>query len=294
MKIAVFTRTAFHHTYFINRLQERFDLACVVREAYPDADRTLTALSVLGELFTAGGVGRLRDRLFLRKFHEQYSAGFRYHRLLKDYLEYPFDAVMEKKGTRYIHLNCGDINGDEFASFLRDLKPDIVAVLGSSIIQPHVIRIPSAAMINLHSGLSPYYRGTWSYGWPLVNGEPEYIGVTVHHVSPEIDAGAIIHQTRPQLEETDDLNTIFLKVIFEGVELVADAIDELRVKGGLRSYEQPEGVGRVYLTKDFRAADGRTCLANLEGGILSRYLARKEEADARVTLYGYRPPRMTE
>ena len=37
LKIVIFTRTGFHHTSFINRLQERFEIACVVREAYPEA-----------------------------------------------------------------------------------------------------------------------------------------------------------------------------------------------------------------------------------------------------------------
>jgi methionyl-tRNA formyltransferase len=94
-----------------------------------------------------------------------------------------------------------------------------------------MISLPSAAMLNIHSGLSPYYRGTWSYGWPIVNREPEYIGVTVHHVSAGIDAGDIIYQTKPLLEKDDDLNAIFLKVIAEGIELMVKAIEEVSKRG---------------------------------------------------------------
>lgn len=284
MKIIIFTRTAFHHTYFINRLQERFDIACVVRESYPEPGKK----RLLGGLFKITS----KDELFLMDFHKKYSAGFRFHKSLREYLKGPFDVVEEKSGTKYLNVKCGIINSPEFSSFLKDIKPDVVAVLGSSLIKPDVISIPSSAMINLHSGLSPYYRGTWSYGWPIVNGEPEYIGVTVHYVNAGIDTGDIIFQTRPALDEADDLNAIFLKVISEGVELAADAIELFMEKAHIKSYVQPENTGRLYLTKDFNAEAGRACLSNLGGGMIKKYNSDKEAIDSRVALYGYVPPRI--
>jgi hypothetical protein len=135
-------------------------------------------------------------------------------------------------------------------------------------------------MINIHSGLSPYYRGTWSYGWPLVNREPEYIGVTVHHVNAGIDTGDIIYQTRPCLEKDDDLNSIFLKVIAEGIELMVKAISEISNKGDVKSHQQPRNIGRLYQMKDFNAGAARTCLKNLEDGIISEYLSQREGRDS--------------
>ena len=163
-------------------------------------------------------------------------------------------------------------------------------MLGSSVLRQEMISLPSAAMINIHSGLSPYYRGTWSYGWPLVNREPEYIGVTVHHVNTGIDTGDIIYQTKPLLAESDDLNSIFLKVIAEGIELMVKAIDEISKRGSIVSYQQPRDTGRLYKMKDFDAAAARTCLKNLEDGIIGEYLSKQEERDRSVKLFGYMPP----
>jgi methionyl-tRNA formyltransferase len=291
MKIVVFTRTGFHHTYFINRLQERSEISCVVREAYPQAINGGIVSSIRKRLRGSGERDEKSDEVFLSRFHERYSAGFRFHPCLKDYLRSPFDLVLERPGTKYLHLDCGEINSGAFRSFLEEFGPDLVVVLGSSVITPRVISIPAKGMINIHSGLSPYYRGTWSYGWPIVNREPEYIGVTVHSVDAGIDTGGIIFQTKPRLQPEDDLNTIFLKVIAEGVELAADAIECVSA-GTVRLYPQPPDTGRLYLSKDFNAGVARLCLSLLEEGIIGRYLAEKEVRDKAVPLLGYTPPKM--
>lgn len=279
----------FHHTYFINRLQEEFGIACVVREGYPVAVGGATGPSSASKgSVAADGT----DAFFLERFHATYSAGFRYHPVLREYLKSPFEEVTRRPGTEYLDTGCGEINSGSFISFLQAVRPDVVAVLGSSVMKPAVISIPSRAMINLHSGLSPYYRGTWSYGWPIVNGEPEYIGVTVHHVNPGIDTGDVIYQTKPVLADKDDLNSIFLKVICEGVELMVRAIRDIGDSGSVVSHRQPENTGRLYLTKDLTASAARVCLSNLEKGIIGEYNAERKERDSRVTLYGYAPPKI--
>ncbi len=289
MNIVLLTRTGFHHTYFINRLQKEFNIACVVREAYPEIrEKKNLFKTLLRSVFHSQD----ENAHFLDGFHEMYSAGFRYHPRMKDYFMVPFDVAEEKKGTQYLHVGCGEINSPEMGVFLKGMKPDVVAVLGSSIVKDTLISIPSKAMINLHSGLSPYYRGTWSYGWPIVNSEPEYIGVTVHHVNSGIDTGDIIFQTKPALDDRDDLNSIFLKLISEGTELVVQAVREISEKGVVDSFKQPVNAGRLYLTKDFTADAARICLANLESGIISRYRADKEKLDSIVRLYGYREPKI--
>ncbi|MEW6108698.1 MAG: formyl transferase [Nitrospirota bacterium] len=293
MRIAVFTRTGFHHTCFINRLQEEFEIACVVREFYPPRPGGDSSLpSLLRKIFAKRSLSKIRDENFLKGFHELYSAGFRYSPVLREYLKSPFDVVMEKPATKYLNVGCGEINSNDFELFLRNIKPDIVAALGSSIIKPNIISIPSVAMINLHSGLSPYYRGTWSYGWPVVNREPEYIGVTVHHVNPGIDTGDIIFQTKPVLEKKDDLNSVFLKVISEGIELVVKAIGEFVKNGYVESFRQPVNTGRQYFAKDFNADTARRCLRAVEDGIIEKYTANRAEIDWGVKLYGYVPPKI--
>ena len=338
MKIALLTRTGFHHAGFINRMLEEFEVACVVRESYPEMKKDNPIKSFLKK----HGIGLTKDEMFLNKFYESFSAGFRYHPGLRKYLKAPFDVVIEKKSTQYLSVSSGDVNSLDVEAFLKDIGPDIIVVLGSSIIKPHIITIPKIAIMNIHTGLSPYYRGTWSYGWPIVNKEPEYIGVTLHLVNSGIDSGDIIYQTRPVLDINDDLNTIFLKVVSEGIELAVKAVREILINGSIKSYKQPvtkefirkapsplpsplpspsrgEGYdnspplrggdegegdvcgftndfssnrGRLYLTKDFSPDTVRTCLSNLEAGIIEKYIQKKDELDCKVKLFGSIPPQI--
>jgi folate-dependent phosphoribosylglycinamide formyltransferase PurN len=290
LKIVIFTRTGFHHTSFINRLQERFEVACVVREAYPEGPKKNALLSAYKSIFRKDAAALIRDEQFLKKFSSDYSAGFRFHPMFSEYLRAYFDVMVEKEGTKYLNIRCGEINSPRLLDYLKPFKPDVIAVLGSSVLRQEMISLPSSAVINIHSGLSPYYRGTWSYGWPLVNREPEYIGVTVHYINAGIDTGDIIYQTRPLLSESDDLNTIFLKVIAEGIELMVKAIEEISSRGSIVSHQQPAGAGRLYKIKDFNAAAARTCLKNLEDGVIGAYLSKREERDRSVKLFGYMLP----
>jgi methionyl-tRNA formyltransferase len=50
-----------------------------------------------------------------------------------------------------------------------------------------------ARCVNVHFGMLPRYRGSYSIPWAMLNNDPE-IGVTLHDMTPAMDAGAIIRQ----------------------------------------------------------------------------------------------------
>lgn len=52
----------------------------------------------------------------------------------------------------------------------------------------------SAPKLNLHASLLPKYRGKHGGIWALINDE-EFTGVTLHHISAEVDAGSIVRQS---------------------------------------------------------------------------------------------------
>lgn len=55
---------------------------------------------------------------------------------------------------------------------------------------------------NLHFGLLPDYRGCFPLKWAIINGDP--VGVSLHYMVPEIDAGPVIDEcSRPSDGLTD-------------------------------------------------------------------------------------------
>ena len=65
---------------------------------------------------------------------------------------------------------------------LRDLKPDVCAVVAYGRILPQKVQdVPTLACINIHASVLPKYRGSAPYQWAVLNGEKE-TGVTAMYL----------------------------------------------------------------------------------------------------------------
>ena len=79
---------------------------------------------------------------------------------------------------------------DETVEQLRQLKPDVVAVVAYGRILPQrVLDIPQKGCINIHASVLPAYRGSAPYQWAVLDGCEE-TGVTAMYLIREMDAGS--------------------------------------------------------------------------------------------------------
>ena len=79
------------------------------------------------------------------------------------------------------------INDPAVLELAERLKPDVIAVFGTSLIRGPLLGKGRYGMVNLHGGLSPEYRGADCTFWALYNGEPEKVGCSFQF----IDAGIV-------------------------------------------------------------------------------------------------------
>ena len=172
------------------------------------------------------------------------------------------------------------VNSLETVAAIRGMQPDIIAVCGASILKDAVLSIPPKGVLNLHSGLPQKYRGIWTTHWAVVNEEPEYIGATIHHVSAGIDDGDIIFQGRPQLDGTENPESLYVKVVKLGVEMMIAAI--WAIQAGTAPRYQLEIKGRLYLGKMVTPEMLQQAWANTERGLIRDYLENKAARDAAV------------
>ena len=64
-----------------------------------------------------------------------------------------------------------NFRADEDVQALRDLKPDVCAVVAYGRILPQrVLDIPTKGCINIHASLLPKYRGSAPYQWAVLDG----------------------------------------------------------------------------------------------------------------------------
>ncbi|WP_179008617.1 formyl transferase [Winogradskyella forsetii] len=86
------------------------------------------------------------------------------------------------------------INSEEGRKILKDLNPDIVVIVTTRILSKKTLESIHANFINIHAGITPFYRGLHGAYWSLINKDEEHCGVTVHLVDAGIDTGNILYQ----------------------------------------------------------------------------------------------------
>ena len=176
-----------------------------------------------------------------------------------------------------LRVPFGGSNDDAAATWVLDREPDVLVLFGCSIIREQLIERLEDRVVNLHLGLSPYYRGAATNFWPLVNEEPECVGATVHLATLSVDAGPILRQARPAVEPTDGSHEIGCRAILAGAEALATVLVDY-VAGGLRPVPQSPG-GRVYRNADFDARAVQELWRRLKDGMVVEYLAEKHLRD---------------
>jgi len=114
-----------------------------------------------------------------------------------------------------IFLSKGEINNPFYVEKIINSKADIIVAYGCSIIKEPLISAFPRRFLNVHLGLSPYYVGSGTNYWPLVNEEPEFVGATFMYIDAGIDTGEIIHQIRARIVWGDTPSSIGNRLILD-------------------------------------------------------------------------------
>jgi len=105
-------------------------------------------------------------------------------------------------------------NKSEIFKLLLNRKTDLVLSAGFPYILPESILKNGALFVNSHPSLLPDYKGYDAINDALKCGE-KYLGVTMHHMIDEIDAGKLIFQDKVLVENLhiQDIYTLLFSVV---------------------------------------------------------------------------------
>jgi methionyl-tRNA formyltransferase len=135
--------------------------------------------------------------------------------------------------------------------------------------------------INVHTGLSPHYRGRNCTEFAIINEDFENIGVTIHIVRKQIDGGEILVQRRPEIVGGDTEFSIEMKNRALGFRLFREIVERV-IAGELpRPAIQPKDVGLLLLGRAFTAGHARLLRELVAGGAVERYVERKASGKIR-------------
>ena len=94
-----------------------------------------------------------------------------------------------------------------------DGRPDLIVCAGfMRILSAEVVAARSQRMINIHPSLLPRYPGLHTHQRVLDAGDAEH-GASVHFMTPELDAGPVIAQTRVAVLPGDDADALAARLL---------------------------------------------------------------------------------
>lgn len=100
----------------------------------------------------------------------------------------------------------------ELQSIIKKYKVDYIVLAGfMKILSKEFVSKFPRKIINIHPSLLPAFKGKDAIKKAFEYGV-KYTGVTVHYVTPEIDAGPIILQEVVKIEETDNIESLEEKI----------------------------------------------------------------------------------
>jgi phosphoribosylglycinamide formyltransferase-1 len=185
-----------------------------------------------------------------------------------------FDRLAPDR-SHAVDIERGLINDDVRAGEIEALAPDLLVAYGCSLIKGRLLSSFAGRFLNVHLGLSPYYRGSGTNFWPLVNDEPEFVGATFMHIDAGVDTGEIIHQIRARVVPGDSPHQIGNRLIADMVRVYAAVIRNFDRLVRLAQPPVPADE-RVYRSRDLTEAATRKLYDNFATGLVARYLAERE------------------
>ena len=102
------------------------------------------------------------------------------------------------KGVKTKFIKQGDLNFLKKNEISEALNSNLYIIFGASYIKGWLINyLSKKKALNIHMGLSPYYRGSSCNFWAVYDKNPEYVGATIHLLSKGLDSGDILYHCLP-------------------------------------------------------------------------------------------------
>lgn len=120
-----------------------------------------------------------------------------------------------------------DINTSDSRATLAALEADLLVVCDyGQILSAATLAQSRLGGINLHASLLPKYRGAAPINWAIYHGEQE-TGVSVIHMTPQVDAGPVIAQASTPIRPEEDAAALEVRLSEVGAWLIRRTIDSL-------------------------------------------------------------------
>lgn len=176
-KICILTTQTPHHTWFVQKLAEKYSEVEVVLETIPYSPKFETK-------------HKLDDDIF------------KYER------DYFFNDHDMKINTIVSTFKSENINDKRVLEFIEKRNPSIVISFGVGLLKKSLIKLLQGKIINLHGGDPEFYRGLDSHLWAIYHDDYDKLTTTIHVLNSRLDDGDIILKQSLDLSKISEIHQL--------------------------------------------------------------------------------------
>jgi methionyl-tRNA formyltransferase len=262
MSIVVLTSDHLRHRFVAATIAKHLDVSLVIVE--PKREEAIESDADAAE-----------TKLLERYFGERAAA----EEALFSHAESDFEAL--RSSGRVWELKRGTIDDPHIAERIKGSGVSLGVVYGTSIIKPPLLT--AVRMINIHLGVSPYYRGSGTNFWAMYNGDFHLVGATIHELTAEVDAGAILAHVRTPVSTEDTPHTLGCRVIKLAVERAVEVARQVEAGAARGKVQWRVENGHLYRRRDFTPNVLKSFLEAWPR-LVDDYLRREQQLKASIRL----------
>ena len=173
MKVTIFTSNNLRHNFLVNFMSNFCDELWVVQECrtlFTEKDYSLKKPSELMKNYFVK-VKEAQNKFFNNKYVSNIN-----------------------RNISIMTILYGELNNCNLRDLKDFLNSDLYIVFGSSFIKGDLVDfLITKRAINIHAGITPYYRGSDCNFWALYDNNPHLVGTTIHLLSKGLDNGPILY-----------------------------------------------------------------------------------------------------
>jgi methionyl-tRNA formyltransferase len=139
-----------------------------------------------------------------------------------------------------IRYTCASYKDVGFSATIKEFSPEILMSLyGRRIVPLEIIRLARFGTFNLHPSLLPQYKGCFSGPWAIIN-QDSHVGITIHEISEDIDAGKILLQEEIPIANDETGFSVWHKTASRFIAVFDEFFDRY-LRGEIESRPMPLG-----------------------------------------------------
>ena len=136
-------------------------------------------------------------------------------------------------------------------SILSINRPDVIITYGCPFLEERIYKLAKKYHLNIHGGLSPWYKGAITNFWPTFLLKPANTGFTLHEISMNIDSGNIFFQTniKPKINHGIIENNIYALIKF--CRIIPNKLERMIYSNKKYKGIKQKSNGKIWTKNDF-------------------------------------------